>query len=117
MSTTNYVISRNKRSPILVREYRKRNEEEEEEEEERENVGIEVEQQQQQLEHEAKMKRSSGRSQQQQQQQQQHKKTVIVDALLGKHIELSCNLEPIEVDDSISLILWYKDKSMVPIYR
>lgn len=41
----------------------------------------------------------------------------VIHSLLNRQIELPCNLEPPEADDSVSLVLWYKDKSMVPIYR
>ena len=32
-------------------------------------------------------------------------------------MQLECNLTPADPDDSVSLVLWYKDNSMVPIYR
>lgn len=38
-------------------------------------------------------------------------------ALLGGSVELECDLEPADENDSVSLVLWYKDESMVPIYR
>lgn len=41
---------------------------------------------------------------------------VIYGTLRGQ-VVLDCNLQPSEPDDSVSLVLWYKDKSMVPIYR
>lgn len=41
----------------------------------------------------------------------------LVHAMLAGRAQLACNLEPPESNDAVSLVLWYKDKSMVPIYR
>lgn len=46
-----------------------------------------------------------------------NKPPVIINGLLRGQIQLECNLTPTSLDDSVSLILWYKDNSMVPIYR
>lgn len=37
--------------------------------------------------------------------------------MLAGQAHFACNLDPPEPDDAVSLVLWYKDKSMVPIYR
>lgn len=44
-------------------------------------------------------------------------KRQVIQALLKGQVTLSCNLQPPDQDDAVSLVLWYKDKSMVPIYR
>lgn len=41
----------------------------------------------------------------------------MIHAMLNGQATLSCNLQPPSADDAVSLVLWYKDKSMVPIYR
>lgn len=41
----------------------------------------------------------------------------VISGLLRGQAELKCNLQPPDADDEVSLILWYKDNSMVPIYR
>lgn len=46
----------------------------------------------------------------------QAKQPVIL-ALLNGQASLECNLQPPDADDAVSLVLWYKDNSMVPIYR
>lgn len=55
-------------------------------------------------------RRSSG-------QQQNLEKKLVINALLRGRVQLDCNLTPTDPDDSVSLVLWYKDNSMVPIYR
>lgn len=44
-------------------------------------------------------------------------KRQVIQAMLKGQVVLVCNLQPAETDDAVSLVLWYKDKSMVPIYR
>ena len=44
-------------------------------------------------------------------------KRQLIQALLGGKTTFECNIQPPEPDDAVSLVLWYKDKSMVPIYR
>lgn len=41
----------------------------------------------------------------------------VINALLRGQALLQCNLQPADQDDAVSLVLWYKDNSMVPIYR
>lgn len=52
-----------------------------------------------------------------QQQQLQPQRRPVINAMLRGQVELKCNLQPPDADDEVSLILWYKDNSMVPIYR
>lgn len=44
-------------------------------------------------------------------------KRQVIHAMLKGQVTLACNLQPADQDDAVSLVLWYKDKSMVPIYR
>lgn len=44
-------------------------------------------------------------------------KRQVIYAMLKGQVVISCNLQPPDQDDAVSLVLWYKDKSMVPIYR
>lgn len=37
--------------------------------------------------------------------------------VVGGKMIIACNISPPSSDDAISLILWYKDESTVPIYR
>jgi hypothetical protein len=42
----------------------------------------------------------------------------VINGMLRGQVILKCNLKPRERDqDEVSLILWYKDNSMVPIFR
>lgn len=38
-------------------------------------------------------------------------------ALLGSNIALPCNVTPLSPGDSVSLILWYRNESVKPLYR
>lgn len=40
----------------------------------------------------------------------------VIHALLRGQTRLACNLDSSEPEDSVSLVLWYKDGSMVPIF-
>lgn len=44
-------------------------------------------------------------------------KRQVIHAMLKGQAQLNCNIQPSEQDDAVSLVLWYKDKSTVPIYR
>lgn len=44
-------------------------------------------------------------------------KRQVIHAMLKGQVQLNCNIQPSEQDDAVSLVLWYKDKSTVPIYR
>lgn len=44
-------------------------------------------------------------------------KRQVIRAMLKGQVQLNCNISPAEQDDAVSLVLWYKDKSTVPIYR
>jgi len=48
---------------------------------------------------------------------QNGRKRPVINALLRGNMQLDCNLTPPDPEDSVSLVLWYKDNSMVPIYR
>lgn len=63
-----------------------------------------------------RVRRSSTATQQQQQQHSNSKRQVIYAPLGGKAV-LSCPLDSSEDEDAVSLVLWYKDKATVPIYR
>lgn len=54
---------------------------------------------------------------QQAKQQQRRPRRPVVNAMLRGQVSLKCNLQSPDQDDEVSLILWYKDNSMVPIYR
>lgn len=38
-------------------------------------------------------------------------------ALLGSNVALPCNVTPLSPGDSVSLILWYRNESVKPLYR
>lgn len=44
-------------------------------------------------------------------------KRKVIHAMLKGQALLACDLQSSHPDDTVSLVLWYKDKSMVPIYR
>lgn len=37
-------------------------------------------------------------------------------AVINGTVNLACDISPANADDSVALILWYKDDSLAPIY-
>lgn len=37
-------------------------------------------------------------------------------AVVNGRVSLPCDIQPPSADDSVALILWYKDDSLAPIY-
>ncbi|KAG8250317.1 hypothetical protein J6590_104037, partial [Homalodisca vitripennis] len=40
-----------------------------------------------------------------------------IEVVLGSMAKLPCDLVPPEDDDSVALVIWYKDDDKTPIYR
>lgn len=43
--------------------------------------------------------------------------TIMVDAILGRSVAMPCDIEPLDRDDRVHMVLWFREKGGKPLYR
>lgn len=43
--------------------------------------------------------------------------TVDVDAIQGRSVAMPCDIEPVDRDDRVHMVLWFREKGGKPLYR